>query len=91
MQKKCLIALLSKEQVIKSLRVVITDTAKADLSAMYEYIKTDNPTATEALIQDLTDKLFTLAASGITGFSRDTISPGLRAFPSETLFLFSYY
>jgi toxin ParE1/3/4 len=37
--------------------------------------------AAKAFIQDLTDKLFSLAASGVTGSPRDLISPGLRGFP----------
>jgi len=48
---------------------------------MYEYIKTENPNGAKTLIDDLTEKLFNLAELGITGFSRDWISTGLRAFP----------
>ena len=71
------------ETLIKSWRLIITDTAKADLSAMYEYIKPNNPMTAKRLIKDLTDKLFSLAESGITGFSRDDISLGLKAFPYQ--------
>ena len=67
--------------MIKPLRLVITDTAKADLSAMHEHIKTENSNAAKELIDDLTEKLFNLAELGITGFPRDWISIGLRAFP----------
>ncbi|HNT30482.1 MAG TPA: type II toxin-antitoxin system RelE/ParE family toxin [bacterium] len=60
---------------------MVTDTAKADLSAIYEHIKRDNPTAAKIFINDLTNKLFSLAKSGVTGSPRDWISSGLRVFP----------
>lgn len=63
------------------MRLVLTDTAKADLGEMYRYLKSDNSKAAKAFIDDLTKKLFSLAATGITGIPRDWISPGLRAFP----------
>lgn len=63
------------------MRLVLTDTAKADLAEMYRYLKSDNPKAAKAFIDDLTKKLFSLAAAGVTGVPRDWISPGLRAFP----------
>jgi len=66
---------------IKPLRLVITKTAREDLSGICEHIKQDNPKAAKAFIQNLTDKLFSLAASGVTGSPRDLISPGLRGFP----------
>lgn len=49
--------------------------------AIYEHIKRDNPTAAKKFINDLTNKLFSLAESGVTGSSRDWISSGLRVFP----------
>lgn len=67
--------------MIKPLRLVVTDTARADLREMYDYIHADNPAAADAFIEDLTDRLFNLAENGITGVSRDWISSGLRAFP----------
>jgi toxin ParE1/3/4 len=67
--------------VIKPLRLVVTDTAKADLREMYDYIHADNPEVADAFIEDLTDKLFSLAENGITGLPRDWISSGLRTFP----------
>ena len=51
------------------------------MSDIYEHIKQDNPKVAKAFIQDLTDKLFSLAASGVTGSPRDIISPGLRGIP----------
>ncbi len=63
------------------MRLIVTDTARADLLAMYEHIKQDNPTAAKVFVKDLTSKLFSLAKSGVTGSSRDWISGGLRAFP----------
>lgn len=48
---------------------------------MYKHMKQDNPNAAKVFIQDLTDKLFSLAASGVTGSPRGLISPGLQAFP----------
>jgi toxin ParE1/3/4 len=59
----------------------MTDTAKADLIEIYDYINADNPAAAEAFIEDLTEKLFSLAETGMTGSPRDWISSGLRAFP----------
>lgn len=67
--------------MIKPLRLVVTDTAKADLREMYNYIQADNQTEADDFIEDLTDKLFSLAENGITGVPRDWISSGLRAFP----------
>ncbi len=66
---------------IKSLRLVITDTARSDLRNIYEYIAEDNSNAATTFIQDLTNKLESLAQTGVTGFPRDWVSAGLRAFP----------
>jgi toxin ParE1/3/4 len=40
-----------------------------------------HPSAARAFLKDLTEKLFKLAQNGVTGFSREWISPDLRAFP----------
>ncbi len=63
------------------MRLIVTDTAEIDLAEMYQYIKTDNPTAADEFIKDMTDTLFNLAQLGVTGSARDWISDGLRAFP----------
>ncbi|MDH5553245.1 MAG: type II toxin-antitoxin system RelE/ParE family toxin [Nitrosomonas sp.] len=60
---------------------MVTETARADMLAMFEHIKKDNPTAAKIFVNDLTSKLFSLAKSGVTGMPRDWISVGLRAFP----------
>lgn len=67
--------------VIKPLRLILTDAARSDLKAIYEYIAKDSDAAAISFIQDLSDKLEHLAHTGITGCSRDWVSVGLRAFP----------
>ncbi len=61
--------------------MIITDTAKADLTRIYRHIKRDNPKAAKIFAKDLADKLYSLAEAGITGSPRDWVSHGLRAFP----------
>jgi toxin ParE1/3/4 len=63
------------------LRLILTDTARADLAEIYDHIKQDSPAAAKAFVTDLTEKLFSLAQKGVTGSSRDWISMNLRAFP----------
>jgi len=70
-----------KEHKIKKLRLVLTDTAKADLRNIRSYIHDENPKAAKAFVKDLTEKLFSLAENGITGHPRDWVSNGLRGFP----------
>ena len=70
-----------QEVVIKPLRLILTDTARSDLKAIYEYIVKENETAAISFILDLSEKLEHLAQAGVTGSSRDWVSVGLRAFP----------
>ena len=51
------------------------------MRGIYHHIKGDNPAAAKTFLKDLTDKLHSLAASGVTGSPRDWVSGGLRAFP----------
>lgn len=74
--------IVKKQEVfIKPLRLILTDTARSDLKAIYEYIAKENETAAVSFIQDLSEKLEHLAKAGITGSARDWVSMGLRAFP----------
>ncbi|MEM6816186.1 MAG: type II toxin-antitoxin system RelE/ParE family toxin [Bacteroidota bacterium] len=66
---------------MKPLQLIITDTAKADLASIYDHIAADNPDAALTFLEDLTNKIFELARSGVTGSSRDWVSKGLRGFP----------
>ncbi len=66
---------------MKSLRLIITDTAKADLRNIRKHIAKDNPEVAKAFVKDLTTKLYSLADSGISGSSRDNIRVGLRGLP----------
>lgn len=70
-----------QEIVIKSLRLILTDTAKSDLKDIYEYIAIENPNVAVSFIQDMSEKLEDLANTGVTGSRRDWVSTGLRAFP----------
>ncbi|MEM7620480.1 MAG: type II toxin-antitoxin system RelE/ParE family toxin [Pseudomonadota bacterium] len=70
-----------RRPIIKPLKLVITDTAKADLKLIRTYIAKENPQAARDFVKDLIDKLFRLAETGITGSPRDWIKPDLRCFP----------
>ncbi|MFV0436213.1 MAG: type II toxin-antitoxin system RelE/ParE family toxin [Desulfopila sp.] len=66
---------------MKPLRLILTDTARSDLKAIYEYIAKENQTAAISFVQDLSEKLEHLAQAGVTGSSREWVSVGLWAFP----------
>lgn len=70
-----------QEIVIKSLRLILTDTAKSDLKDIYEYIAIENPNVAISFIRNISEKLEHLAKNSVTGSPRDWISVGLRAFP----------
>ncbi|AGY58133.1 plasmid stabilization system protein [Gloeobacter kilaueensis JS1] len=61
--------------------MIIAPEALEDLETIYSGIAADNPAAAVAFVQDLTNQLEKLAVLGITGASREWVSPGLRAFP----------
>ena len=66
---------------MKSLKLIITDTAKADLRGIRRYIAKDNPKMARSFVNELTTKLYKLADTGAIGIPRDNIKVGLRAFP----------
>ena len=65
---------------IKSLRLILTDEAKADLRGIRRHIAKESPKAAKAFTKELTTKLKKLADTGVTGSSRDWVSSGLRGF-----------
>jgi plasmid stabilization system protein ParE len=67
--------------VIGSLRHILTDRAIEDLADIHGYLAERNPVAAEKVVGAITAKIVALALSGNTGVPRDSISPGLRAFP----------
>lgn len=56
----------------------LTDTAIADLDAIYDYISADSPVAAERFINDIVADLARHAELGLTGVTRDWVRPGLR-------------
>ena len=66
---------------MKELRLILTDTAKADLRSIYDFIAQESPQAAERFTKDLADELYRLAKCGLTGSPRDWIRPGLRGHP----------
>lgn len=66
---------------MRSFKLTLTDKARSDLRAIYDYIADKNPDAASRFLQDLTKKIFDLAEQGVTGVSRDLVSKGLRCFP----------
>ncbi|MDA0967681.1 MAG: type II toxin-antitoxin system RelE/ParE family toxin [Proteobacteria bacterium] len=65
---------------MQSFRLIITDTAKTDLRNIRNHIDKDSPENAKTFVKDLTTKLYGLAASGVTGSSRDNVQKGLRGF-----------
>lgn len=65
------------------LRLVLTDTAKADLRSIHDYIadQKDSPLSAERFLRDLTEKLYDHAGKGLCGSPREDVSPGLRGLP----------
>ncbi len=63
------------------MRLIITDTAKADLRGIRKHIAKNDPEIAKAFTKDLIVKLYSLADSGVTGSPRDNIKVGLRGFP----------
>ncbi|MES9902288.1 MAG: type II toxin-antitoxin system RelE/ParE family toxin [Sedimenticola sp.] len=59
----------------------MTDTAKSDLRSIRKHIAKENPKAAKAFVKDLTDKLYALAANGVTGSPHDYIRQELHGFP----------
>ena len=59
----------------------LSDQAKEDLVAMWEYIAQDNPSAADRLLQKLVQQYRSLADNPGMGRSRDELRPGLRSFP----------
>jgi toxin ParE1/3/4 len=66
---------------LKKYRLIVTDTAKADLRSIYDFIAQESPQAAERFTKDLATELHRLAIQGMTGSPRDWISPGLRGHP----------
>jgi len=66
---------------MQSFRLIITDTAKADLRNIRKHIEKDSPETAKTFVQDLATKLYSLAENGVIGSSRDNIKKGLRGFP----------
>lgn len=68
---------------MKPFRLVLTDTAKADLRSIHHYIAEDkaSPVSAERFTRDLTDKLYNHAAKGLCGSPREDVSSGLRGLP----------
>lgn len=63
---------------LKSLRLIITASAKEDLKGIHDYIAEQSPEIARRFTRELVDELFRLAQSGRTGSPREWISPGLR-------------
>lgn len=68
---------------MKPFRLILTETAKADLRGIHHYIAKDkaSPVSAERFTRDLTDKLYNHAAKGLSGSPREDVSPGLRGLP----------
>jgi toxin ParE1/3/4 len=66
---------------LKEYRLIVTDTAKADLRSIHDFIAEESPQAAERFTKDLANELHRLAKRGMTGSPRDWISPGLRGHP----------
>lgn len=68
---------------MKPYRLILTETARADLRAIHDYIAKEkgSPLSAERFTKDLAEKIFNHAASGLSGSPRDEISPGLRGLP----------
>ena len=59
--------------------LIVTDTARADLDGIYDYIAADSPDSAARLITRLDTAMHKAARSGTTGVPRDWVRPGLRA------------
>lgn len=68
---------------MESLRLIVTETALEDLRSLHEYLaeQKNAPVTADRFTKDLTNKLYHLAAKGMTGSPRDHVSEGLRGYP----------
>lgn len=58
--------------------VRLSERAADDLTAIYDYVADTNPDAGGRVIKGITAKIKAIAASGLTGVSREHMKPGLR-------------
>jgi len=66
---------------MQPLRLILTDTAKADLRNIRNHIAKDDSKKAAEFVKNLTSKLYSLASMGVTGTARDSIKVGLRGVP----------
>ena len=62
--------------------------AEADLIEIWTYIAQDNPTRADKLLDEIDEKLQTLAQSPFSGKARDELGPKIRSFPIGNYVLF---
>ena len=62
-------------------RFELSPDAINDLTAIYNYVAEQNPSAALKLLNDIETKIKEMARSGISGVSRNWVRPGLRAMP----------
>ncbi|MDH7800379.1 toxin ParE1/3/4 [Rhizobium sp. AN70] len=65
---------------MKRRRLVVSARALSDLLADHNYIAQFNPAAARRFLDDINDKMISLARYGMTGVPR-SYAPNLRAFP----------
>ncbi|MBK1883527.1 type II toxin-antitoxin system RelE/ParE family toxin [Luteolibacter pohnpeiensis] len=68
---------------MKPFRLVLTESAEADLRGIHDYIANEkaSPVSAERFTRDLIEQLFEHAGKGLCGSPRDEVSPGLRGLP----------
>lgn len=59
----------------------LSPTSRRDLNQIYDYIARDNPLAAVRFVGKVEQKCRQLAESPESGFARDDLAPGLRAWP----------
>lgn len=62
--------------------------AEADLIEIWTYIAQDSPTRANKLLDEIDEKLRTLAQSPFIGKARDELAPKIRSFPIGNYMLF---
>ncbi|HWQ33086.1 MAG TPA: type II toxin-antitoxin system RelE/ParE family toxin [Blastocatellia bacterium] len=69
-------------------QINVTDTAKADLKQIHEYIARNNAEAASRLVREITRKFAALRDHPLTGRPRDCLLLNLRSFPVRKYVIF---
>lgn len=69
-------------------RLIISETAKSDLRAIWRYIAVDNLHAADRLIEGIYGEFELLRTRPKLGRKRDELFPGLRCFPFSSYVIF---